>query len=274
MTAPDVLFQPLNPLLGPAPAQPPADIAIMPLATFAQTLAPALGSLSAANAAAAAVPGSLQGRAVAGAGAGRSARAGRQPAHALQRADQIRNVVERSLTGQVLFVDNLSDSLNSAAGDALYAETLYIMLAVPGALVALALAYLAALGTAERDRRELALLRARGASRRTLLLLAGVEGLVVGLLGGALGTGAALLAVRLAGAGGGIGLDRGLATFGVCVALAVAGAAAARIGASLSVLRGTVAEGRRSVRRDGQAALAAPLPRRRSPSRSAASSTG
>ena len=62
------------------------------------------------------------------------------------------------------FVDNLSDQLNTAAGDALYAETLYIMLAVPGALVALGLAYLAALGTVERDRRDLALLRARGAT--------------------------------------------------------------------------------------------------------------
>ena len=39
------------------------------------------------------------------------------------------------------------------------------MLAVPGALVALGLAYLAALGTVERDRRDLALLRARGARR-------------------------------------------------------------------------------------------------------------
>ena len=49
-------------------------------------------------------------------------------------------------------------SNRTAAGDALYAETLYIMLAVPGALVALGLAYLAALGalldvleTAERE---------------------------------------------------------------------------------------------------------------------------
>src|SRR5205814_1171434 len=106
-------------------------------------------------------------------------------------ADQIRNAVERALPGQVVFVDNLVDSLNSAAGDALYAETLYIMLAVPGALVALALAYLAALGTAERDRRDLALLRARGASRRGILVMAAVESLVLGLLAGALGTGRA-----------------------------------------------------------------------------------
>ena len=31
VTAQDVLFQPLNPILGPAPAQPPAEIAILPL---------------------------------------------------------------------------------------------------------------------------------------------------------------------------------------------------------------------------------------------------
>src|SRR5205814_2417143 len=121
----------------------------------------------------------------------RSALSG-SPAKALQEATQLRNRAERQLPGKVVFVDNLVDSLSSAAGDALYAQTLYIMLAVPGALIALALAYLAALGTAERDRRELALLRARGASRRTLFLLACVEGGAVGLLGGALGTGAAL----------------------------------------------------------------------------------
>src|SRR5205807_1923473 len=116
---------------------------------------------------------------------------------ALTRATRIRNRVERTLPGQVQFVDNLADSLTTAAGDALYAETLYIMLAVPGALAALGLAYLAALGTVERDRRELALLRARGASRRALLLLSAVESLGLGLLAGVLGTGAALLAVRL-----------------------------------------------------------------------------
>ena len=49
------------------------------------------------------------------------------------------------------------------------------MLAVPGALIGLALAYLAALGTVERDRRELALLRARGATGRDLFALAGAE---------------------------------------------------------------------------------------------------
>ena len=47
---------------------------------------------------------------------------GGSPSAALKRADQTRNRVERSLPGQVQFVDNLSDSLNTAAGDALYAR--------------------------------------------------------------------------------------------------------------------------------------------------------
>jgi len=42
ITAPDVVFQPLNPQLGPAPAQPPANAAILPLDTFARTVAPEL----------------------------------------------------------------------------------------------------------------------------------------------------------------------------------------------------------------------------------------
>src|SRR5437868_8147438 len=174
VTAPDQLFQPLDPLLGPAPAQPPANIAILPLATFAARVAPALPALAAA-AGTSAVPGGQTGTQwqvqaqVAG-----SALSG-SPAKALQQATQLRNRVERQLPGKVVFVDNLGDSLNGAAGDALYAQTLYIMLAVPGALIALGLAYLAALGTAERDRRNLALLRARGARRRDLVWLAALR---------------------------------------------------------------------------------------------------
>lgn len=250
VTAPDVLFQPLNPLLGPAPAQPPADIAVLPLATFARTLAPELPSTAAPGTGTPAVPGAAAGtqwqvqaqvdpRALTG-----------DPSHALVRANQIRNSVERSLPGQVRFVDNLSDSLTNAAGDALYAETLYIMLALPGALVALGLAYLAALGTADRDRRDLALLRARGASRNGLLAQAGIESFVVGTLAGLAGAALAFAAVRAVGVGR-VPLSPGrvAATVGACVALAFAGAFAARLAAGIRALRGTVAAGRASAER-------------------------
>jgi len=60
VTAPDLLFQPLNPLLGPAPAQPPADIGILPLDTFAHAFAPQLHTVTPANPASA-VPGTPTG---------------------------------------------------------------------------------------------------------------------------------------------------------------------------------------------------------------------
>jgi putative ABC transport system permease protein len=248
VTAPDQLFQPLNPLLGPAPAQPPANIAILPLATFAARVAPALPTLASA-AGTAVVPGAQSGTQwQVQAQAAPSALNG-SPAKALQQATQLRNRVERSLPGRIVFVDNLGDSLNTAAGDALYAETLYIMLAVPGALVALGLAYLAALGTAERDRRDLALLRARGARRRDLVWLATLESLALGLLAGPLGTGLAFVALKLAGTATGAGSDRLLATLAISVALATAGAAAARVAAGLAAFRASIGEARRSVRR-------------------------
>ena len=250
ITAPDVVFQPLNPLLGPAPAQPPANAAIMPVQTFAATLARALPSIPSGAGGAAAVPGAQSGvqwqvqAQVAPSGLGGS------PGQAYTRAGQIVHRVERSLPGQVQFVDNLSDHLNTAAGDALYAETLYIMLAVPGALVALGLAYLAALGTVERDRRDLGLLRARGATRRDLLLVAGAESSAVGATAGLLGASVALAAVALI-VKGGVGLTAGRAgiTVAACVALAVAGAFAARLGATASVWRASVSDSRRSVQR-------------------------
>ena len=116
MTAPDLLFQPLNPLLGPAPAQPPVDVAIMPLATFARTLAPSLPTITSAGSGAAAVPGAARGTQWQVDAQVDPQALGGSPAHALHRADQIRNAVERTLPGQVVFVDNLSDSLSSAAG--------------------------------------------------------------------------------------------------------------------------------------------------------------
>jgi putative ABC transport system permease protein len=251
VTAPDVLFQPLNPLLGPAPAQPPADIAILPLRTFARRLAPKLPAVATSS-----TPG------IPGAQGGTQWQVQAQvdphalrgsPARAYAKANQLRNSVERSLPGQVQFVDNLSDSLNSAAGDALYAETLYIMLALPGALIALGLAYLAALGTVERDRRELSLLRARGASRRGLAGLALIESAFVGVLAGLLGAALAVGALYTVGTehvpltAGRLGV-----TAAVCVVLAIAGAAAARLAAVASVLRESVVAGRRAALRPGR----------------------
>jgi putative ABC transport system permease protein len=251
ITAPDVVFQPLNPQLGPAPAQPPANALIMPIQTFASTLGRSVPSLPGSATAPSAVPAAqnaIQWQVQAQVD---PSSVGGTPAQAYTLAGGIVHRVERSLPGQVQFVDNLSDQLNGAASDALYAETLYIMLALPGALAALGLAYLAALGTVERDRRDLALLRARGASRKELFGLALAESAVLGLVAGVLGTGVALAAVAVIISGGpDLTLVRGGITAVVCVLLGTAGALAARVGATASVLRASISESRRGVRRE------------------------
>jgi putative ABC transport system permease protein len=246
----DLLFQPLNPLVGPAPAQPPANIAILPTSTFAHTIGRSLPTLQGPSAGAAAVPGALGGvQWQVQAQIDRAAFSG-SPSAALKRAGQIRNSIESNLTGQIRFVDNLSEGLETASGDALYAEALFIMLAVPGALLALGLAYLAALGTVDRDRRELALLRARGASRRSLLGMAGVESTLVGLLAGAVGAGASFLAVATLIEGSvGLTAGRGAVVVGLCIALAILGGFLARLGTGLRSLSETVAAERRGSRR-------------------------
>jgi putative ABC transport system permease protein len=254
ITAPDTLFQPLNPQLGPAPAQPPANVAVMALDTFASTFAPGLPAIANAGMGTSAQPGAQSGvQWQVQTQLDPVALSGGSPSAALERATQTRNRIERTLPGRVQFVDNLSDSLNTAAGDALYAETLYIMLAVPGALIALGLAYLAALGTVERDRRDLALLRARGARRRDLLVLASLESVILGIVAGLLGTAAAFAAVSALVTGGAHASAAGVLLIGaICVLLASAGAGAARVGASLSSLRNSVATGRRGTRREGK----------------------
>jgi putative ABC transport system permease protein len=254
ITASDKLFQPLNPQLGPAPAQPPANVAIMPLETFASTLASRIPTIANASIGVSAQPGAQAGvQWQVQTQLDPAALSGGSPSSALERATQTRNRIERTLPGRVQFVDNLSDSLNTAAGDALYAETLYIMLAVPGALIALGLAYLAALGTVERDRRDLALLRARGARRRDLLVLASLESVILGIVAGLLGTVAAFAAVSALVTGGTHATTGRVLLIGaICVLLASAGAGAARVGASLSSLRSSVATGRRGARREGK----------------------
>lgn len=252
ITAPDQLFQPLNPSVGPAPAQPPGNAVIMETGTFQRTLGRALPPITALSATANSQPGAQRGvQWEVQAQLDPAPLSAGSPSAALKLADQTRLRVERSLPGKVQFVDNLSDSLNTAAGDSLYAQALYILLAVPGALVALGVAYLAALGTSERDRRDLALLRARGARRRDLLALAAAESVAIGIVAGLVGAGIAFGAVQLLVSGGAhLTTGRAIITAVVSIALGIFGAGVARVAAAESVLRRAVAEGRRSAVRE------------------------
>jgi putative ABC transport system permease protein len=253
VTTPDVLFAPLDPRAGPAPAQPPAEIAILPLDTFARRIAPQLRALTPANLQSSAVPGGQNGiQWQVDAAVDPNALHG-DPSAALRQATRLRNRVERSTPIPVQFVDNLGDALTTAAQDGLYAEALYIMLALPGALVALSLAYLAALGTAESDRARLALLRARGATRRDLLVLAVAESCLLGVAAGLLGAIGALITVRFLVAGGVAVGSQHLAVIAILsVAVATVGALAARLAASSGVMRGTVSEAQHGMIRPGR----------------------
>ena len=234
VSAGDTLFQPLIPLLGPAPASPPADVAIMPFASFVKhfgstlsVVAPSSASAASAATGTSAITYQVQTQVASKILTG-------SPQHALGQETRLRNKIERSLPGQVQFVDNLEASLTGAAGDALYAEALYIMLAIPGALVGLGLAYLAALGAVDRDRRMLRLLRARGASRKKLLALAAIESAFVGLLSGIVGAGIALLTVKWIVGGH---LSTWPWAIGVCVVVGFLGSFAGRLAAGVGALR-------------------------------------
>src|SRR5262249_51701100 len=61
ITAADELFQPLNPLLGPAPAQPPENAVIMTTGTFVRTLAPGLPTIATGASGASSQPGAQTG---------------------------------------------------------------------------------------------------------------------------------------------------------------------------------------------------------------------
>ena len=119
--------------------------------------------------------------------------------------------LEAQLAGAGLVGDNLGAQLDAARSDALYAQLLFLFLALPGAvLAALITGAVAAAGGGQR-RREQALLRIRGASPRRIIGLAGAEALLAGLLGAGLGLAGALLAGRLAFGAARFGATRGQA---------------------------------------------------------------
>ena len=163
---------------------------------------------------------------------------------------------EARMAGAGLVGDNLGAALGAAREDALYAQVLFLFLGVPGALLAGALTVMIAGTGGTRRRREQALLRARGATSRTLLRLAAVEALVAGIAGGLAGLGLAAVIGQA---------EFGSARFGASVGTAAGWAAGALVAglmiATLAVLvpawrdqrATTVAGARRAVGRPGRA---------------------
>ncbi|MDE3096756.1 MAG: ABC transporter permease [Chloroflexota bacterium] len=120
------------------------------------------------------------------------------PAAAQTRVKTLARSLERQFTGQIKITNNLGDALGSAKGDALTAKILFIFLGLPGVALAVFLARYAGELYGEAQRREIGLLRARGASSRQVLGIAGLAAGVLGVAGAAVGLGAGTLVTVLA----------------------------------------------------------------------------
>lgn len=120
------------------------------------------------------------------------------PAKAADEVTQRANHYVNAVAGSALVGDDLGVALSAAREDAVYARLLVLLLGLPGlALSAVVTALVISLRN-DRQRRDLALLRLRGATPRRASILLGLTALVDGLLGAGLGVAGAVLANRIA----------------------------------------------------------------------------
>jgi putative ABC transport system permease protein len=101
--------------------------------------------------------------------------------------------LEAALAGAGQVGDNLGAALDAARKDALYAQVLFLFLGVPGAVLAALLTGAVVAAGRPRQRREQALLRARGASLHQLVRLAAAQTAVIAVAGSLAGLGLAVL---------------------------------------------------------------------------------
>lgn len=108
------------------------------------------------------------------------------------------NHLQADVAGGALIGDNLGTALSAAGEDARYADLLFLLLGLPALVLAVVVAALAMSLRSDRRRRELALLRLRGATTASILRLLGAEAGVTATIGVALGIPLAYLAIGLA----------------------------------------------------------------------------
>ena len=109
------------------------------------------------------------------------------PTLAAYRADALRRSVERQFPGQLKAVDNLSGALKGAKGDVLSAKILFIFLGLPGVALAAYLSKFAAELFAESQRREISLLRTRGAKPSQITSIVALASVFLAIGGSILG---------------------------------------------------------------------------------------
>jgi putative ABC transport system permease protein len=119
------------------------------------------------------------------------------PGRAAVWSGQLRRILEKQVPGQVLVADNGFESLSQAQADATNAKILFLLLGIPGVLVAAALGLAAASALSEARRREEALLRLRGATGGQIARVAAGHAAAAGILGSVVGLVVAVLTVTV-----------------------------------------------------------------------------
>lgn len=185
MTRADALFQPTDPAVQTASFTPPVDVVIMDYATFARTLRARLARAVVPTSGIVQQSGSALVEQVHLA-LNRSALPD-DPAAAQAATLALRRDIEKQFPGQLQVANNVGAALDTLKGDITWASVLVIFLALPGVAVAAYLTREAAAALAIAQRREFALLRARGLAPREVLLLAGYSSALLALCGAALG---------------------------------------------------------------------------------------
>jgi putative ABC transport system permease protein len=109
------------------------------------------------------------------------------PGLALTWSAGLQRRLERGAAGYVYVADNAAEALGSSRDDATNAKILFLLLGLPGVLVAAGVGLAAAAALVEAHRREEALLRLRGATGGEIARLAATQAAVAGFVGSVLG---------------------------------------------------------------------------------------
>ena len=119
------------------------------------------------------------------------------PATALAQTKSTAAAIANVAREQDFLIDNASNTLAVAKGDAAVAKRMFVFLGLPGALLAAILTLYAGMLLAEAQRRESALLRVRGADQRHLMTLLGIRTVAIAGLGSLLGVALGFVSVLL-----------------------------------------------------------------------------
>jgi putative ABC transport system permease protein len=119
------------------------------------------------------------------------------PGSALVWSAGLRHALERRAGTSVVVADDAAEALTFARDDAANAKILFLLLGIPGVLVAAILGLAAESALAEARRREESLMRLRGATDRQLARLTAAHAAVAGVLGGIAGIALAIVAVSV-----------------------------------------------------------------------------